>query len=92
MSNPRTFHNSKKKNEMGYYTQNPKTVVPGWVFPLFSLDSGIAVRSSIGIQMWSSWTLGLQSIAQTYRPTRNNFRLFTPTNFVINRNRVHNSE
>ena len=27
----------KKKNETGCYTQNPKTVVPGWVLPLFSL-------------------------------------------------------
>ena len=29
-----------------------------------TLGSGIAVHSYIGIQMWISWTLGLQSIAQ----------------------------
>ena len=29
-----------------------------------TLDSGIAVHSNTGIQMWISWTLGLQSIAQ----------------------------
>ena len=29
------------------------------------LDSGIAVHSYTGTQMWMSWTLGLQSIAQT---------------------------
>ena len=31
------------------------------------LDSGIAVHSYTGIQMWMSWTMGLQSIAQTKR-------------------------
>ena len=30
-----------------------------------TLDSGIAVHSYASIQMWVSWTLGLQSIAQT---------------------------
>ena len=29
--------NYKKKYETGCYTQNPKTVVPGWLLPLFSL-------------------------------------------------------
>ena len=110
----RTFPNSKKKKqEMGCYTQNPKTVVPGWVLPLFSLgypglwdcspflqrhtnvkqlDSGIAVHSYKGMHMWISWTPQLQSIAQTCRPTRHNFRLFKPTSFVINQSCVHNSE
>ena len=55
-------------------------------------DSGIAVHPYTGIHMWISWTLGLQSIAQTCRPTGNNFRLFTPTSFVINRSGVHNRE
>ena len=32
------------------------------------LDSGIAVHSYTGIQMWMSWTLGLQSIpTQAYK-------------------------
>ena len=31
------------------------------------LDAGIAVQSYTGIQMWMSWTMGLQSIAQTKR-------------------------
>ena len=33
----RTFPNSKKKNELGCYTQDPKTVVPGCMLSLFSL-------------------------------------------------------
>ena len=59
----------------------PKT--PKWLFParfchsspLNTLDSRIAVHPYTGIQMWISWTLGLQAIAQTCRPTRNRFRL-----------------
>ena len=31
------------------------------------LDYGIAVHSYTGMQMWMSWTMGLQSIAQTKR-------------------------
>ena len=34
-----------------------------------ALDSGIAVHTSTATQMWISWTLGLQSIAQS-RPMR----------------------
>ena len=37
ITDSRTFPNSKKKYETGCYTQNPKTVIPSWVLPLFSL-------------------------------------------------------
>ena len=43
---------------------------------LGTLDSGIAVHSYTGIQMWISCTLGLQSIAQTCRQTINCFGLW----------------
>ena len=71
-----------RKNETGCYTQNPKIVVPGWVLPLFSLGySGIAVHPYTSIQMWISWTLGLQSIAKICIPTWNRFVLYTPASF-----------
>ena len=39
--------------------------------------SRIAVHSDTGIQVWISWTLVLQSIAQTCTPTSSCLRLFT---------------
>ena len=89
------FPNSRKKMKRGATPKTPKRLSPAGCChssPLGTLDSGIAVNSYIGIQMCSSWTPGLQSIAQTCRQTRNNFRLFSPTNCVINRSGVHNSE
>ena len=71
----------------GVTPKNPKRLFPAGCChssPLDTLDSGIAVHPYTGIQMWISWTLGLQSIAQIYRPTKNRFRLFTPTSFLIN--------
>ena len=46
---------------------------------LGTLDSGIVVRACAGIQTLISWTLRLQSIAQTCSPTSNCFGLFRPS-------------
>ena len=88
--------NSKKKKEVkrGVTPKTPKRLFPAGCChssPLGTLTLGL---QSIPTQAYKCGAvgLGLQSIAQTCRPTQNNFRLFARTNFVINRSGVHNSK